>query len=148
MAKYMLGQFRHSLDDKNRVRIPAKFREGLGHPAYIIPGRAGCLYIVSEDNFENFVSRFTQADAYLDDATNDVATAFMMAGEELSEDAQGRVLFSKSTKEIASIDKEVVFVGKATYVEVWSAETFDKKFGVLNPDKISKMLESLRKQGV
>ncbi len=148
MAKYMLGQFRHSLDEKNRVRIPAKFREGLGHPSYIIPGRAGCLYIVAEDNFESFISRFANSDAFLDDTTNDVATAFMMAGDELSEDAQGRVLFTKAIKEIASINKDVVFVGKATYVEVWAAETFDAKFGVLNPDKISKMLESLRKQGV
>ena len=54
----MLGNARHQLDERNRFRIPVKFREGLGSNPYYLPGKNGCLYIVPEERFEEMFAPF------------------------------------------------------------------------------------------
>ena len=148
MAKFMLGSARHQLDDKGRWRIPAQFREGLGASAYILPGRAGSLYIVPESRFESVISSLTSSSLYANDDTNDLATAVMSAGGSLEEDAQGRVRIAPELLKAAGIKKEVVFVGKATYVEVWPAEVWDSRYSVLDPENLERIIERLKKFGV
>lgn len=148
MPKFMLGNVRHQLDDKGRMRIPAKFREGVGANAYIVPGRVGCLFIIPEDRFESVIASLGADNLYADNDANNMATDILGNGDYLEEDAQGRVRLSKELAKTAGIDKEVVFVGKATYLEVWPAETWDARFSVLNPDNLNRMIEKLKKFGV
>lgn len=148
MAKVLIGKYRHTLDEKNRVRIPTKFKEGLSSTIYLLPGRTGCLYIIPEENFEKLAHKFTDVDIFSDDEINDVATMYFSAASEIKEDAQGRILLNDQVKSIAGIDKEIDFVGRNDYVEIWPAEEYDKKFGTLNPTKISKMLSDLKSRGL
>ncbi len=148
MPKFMLGNVRHQLDDKGRMRIPAKFREGVGANAYIVPGRVGCLFIIPEERFESVIASLGADNLYADNDANNMATDILGNGDYLEEDAQGRVRLSKELAKTAGIDKEVVFVGKATYLEVWPAETWDARFSVLNPDNLNRMIEKLKKFGV
>ncbi len=147
MAKFMLGNFRHQLDDKNRVRVPVKFREGLGSSAYYLPGKNGCMYIVPEDKFEEMLAPYVGGDPYMSDSDDFSRAIFAFSGE-LEDDANGRVTFDKTLKEKFGFKKELVFVGKATYLEVWPAEVWDARYGVLDPDKISKMIQDLKNKGV
>ncbi len=148
MPKFMLGNVRHSLDDKYRGRIPAKYREGIGSSAYIVPGRSGCLYIIPEEKFESVIKTIGSDNLYGNDAENDLATEILGNGDYLEEDGQGRVKFSKELRDAAAIKKEVVFVGKGTFLEVWPAEAWDQRFSVLNPDNLNRMLQNLKKYGV
>ncbi len=146
MKKFMLGNYRHSLDDKNRVRIPVKFREALGARPYYLPGKGGCMYIVPAESFSNMFSSYCADNPFMSDSS-DVTTWIFGHSGELEEDSAGRVSIDKSITETYNFKKEVVFVGKASYVEVWPAELWDEKFGALDPDKITKMIESLKKRG-
>lgn len=148
MPKFMLGNVRHQLDDKGRMRIPAKYREGIGANAYILPGRAGCLYIIPEEKLESVVASLGVDNLYSNTAANDLATDILGNGDYVEEDAQGRVRLSKELSKTAGIDKEVVFVGKVTYLEIWPAEVWDERFSVLNPDNLNRMLEKLKNLGV
>ncbi len=148
MAKYMLGSARHQIDDKGRVRIPAKFREGLGATSYIIPGRVGCIYIIPEARFEEVLAKFMNDNPYANDATNDLFSELMAISGALEEDAQGRVRISQEIIQTVSIKKELVFVGKGIYVEVWPAEVWDSKHNALNPDNLNKIIEKLKSFGV
>lgn len=148
MPKFMLGNVRHQLDDKYRMRVPAKFREGIGASSYILPGRAGCLYIIPENKFESVLSTLGNDALYGNDALSDMATDILGNGDNLEEDAQGRVKLSKELRDTAKISKEVVFVGKGTYLELWGAESWDARFSVLNPDNLKRMLDNLKKFGV
>lgn len=147
MTTIVYGNFHHSLDDKNRVRIPSKIKDAFSATLFLVPGRTGCLYLVAEDKIEAFVSKFINTDPFSDDDINDISTAFFSATEELKEDAQGRILLKDSIKKIAGINKDIVFVGKGNYAEIWPAEEYDRKFGVLNPTKISDMLAQLKNRG-
>ena len=148
MPKFMLGNVRHQLDDKGRMRIPAKFREGVGANAYVVPGRAGCLYVIPEDKFESVIASLGVDNLYANNDANDMATDILGNGDYLEEDAQGRVRLSKELAKTAGIDKEIVFVGKATFLEIWPAEAWDARFSVLNHDNLNRMLDKLKKYGV
>lgn len=146
MPKFMLGNARHQLDERNRFRIPAKFREGLGECPYLLPGRNGCMYIVPEERFEELFNSLIGNNPYTSDA-EDFTTQVFSLSSELDEDAQGRVTLSKEASKLLKANKELVFVGKVTYLEMWSAEAWEERYGVLNPDKLDKMLQDLKKRG-
>lgn len=153
MLQYMLGNVRHMLDDGYRMRIPAKFTKSLGDPAYIVPGRKvmgdkRCLYILPHERFESVVEKLDTQSLYGGDETIEDATVLLGLGDTINEDPQGRVKLEKSLCSFAGIFKEIVFVGKGTYLEVWAAEVWDERFGVLNSDNLNKVLENLKKHGV
>ena len=104
MAKFMLGNYRHSLDEKNRFRIPVKFREGLGANPYYMPGKNGCLYIVPEERFEEMFAQFINQNPYTSDTDEFTSSVFAFSGP-LEEDAQGRVTLDKNIKEKYGISK-------------------------------------------
>ena len=68
--------------------------------------------------------------------------------EKLAEDQQGRVRLSKELCSCASIEKDMVFVGKGTYLELWSAEVWDERYSILNKSNLDKVLDNLKKHGV
>lgn len=153
MFSFMLGNVRHQLDEKDRMRIPAKYRESLGSVSYILPGRKVdgnhcCLYIIPYDKFEKVLAKLESDELYSGDEKLDAATTILGASEELTEDGQGRVRLSKEFCSCASIEKDVVFVGKGTYLELWSAEVWDERYSILNKSNLDKVLDNLKKHGV
>lgn len=146
MPKFMLGNARHQLDERNRFRIPAKFREGLGENPYIFPGRNGCMYIVPEDHIEQLLGTFIGDNPYTSD-NEDLTTQIYSLSEPIEEDTQGRITLSKEASKLIKAKKELVFVGKITHLEMWAAEVWDERYGVLEPGKLERMLEDLKKRG-
>ncbi len=147
MAQILLGNARHQLDEKNRFRIPVKFRDALGKEPVIVPGKNGCAYVVGQDRFNSWFSSVSNENPYFSD-TDELLSVLSNMGGDLKEDSQGRMTLEKKLKDFLDIDKELVFVGKINYLEVWPAEKWDARYGVLNPDKIDKMIQDLRKRGV
>lgn len=153
MFDFMLGNVRHQLDEKDRMRIPAKYREALGGTSYILPGRKVdgnhcCLYVIPYDKFEKVFAKLDSDELYGGDERVDAATTILGAAEKLTEDAQGRVKLSKELCSCASIEKDMVFVGKGTYLELWSAEVWDERYSILNKSNLDKVLDNLKKRGV
>ena len=153
MFDFMLGNVRHQLDEKDRMRIPAKYREALGGTSYILPGRKVdgnhcCLYVIPYDKFEKVFAKLDSDELYGGDERVDAATTILGAAEKLTEDGQGRVRLSKELCSCASIEKDLVFVGKGTYLELWSAEVWDERYSILNKSNLDKVPDSLKKHGV
>ena len=148
MPKFMLGNVRHQLDDKGRMRIPAKYREVLGGTSCILPGRAGALFIVPEDKLMETLEAVREANAFANSDANDLSTAITANANYLEEDGQGRVRLPAELAQMVGIKKDIVFVGKLTYLEVWPAEVWDARYSVLNPDNLAKVLDRLKNLGV
>ena len=115
MPKFMLGNVRHQLDDKGRMRIPAKYREVLGGTSCILPGRAGCLFIVPEDKLTETMEAVTEHNAFANSEANDISTDITSNAHYLEEDAQGRVRLPAELAKLVGIKKEIVFAGKMTW---------------------------------
>lgn len=120
-----IGEYRHSLDSKNRLIMPAKFRDELGSSFVITKGLDNCLFIYSGEEWRNIENKLKALPMTNKDARAFVR--FFFAGAtECEIDKQGRVLIPSNLKEFARIDKDVVIIGVSTRLEIWSVDEWNK----------------------
>ncbi len=115
-----MGEFNHSIDPKNRVIVPAKFREGLGESFVASAGLDGCLYMWKYADWEGFVTRLEELPFTKE--TRELQRFFSQNSAELEFDKQGRVLIPANLKALAGIEKDVTFIGAIGKVELWARE--------------------------
>lgn len=119
-----MGEYRHSIDDKGRIIIPAKFRELLGQDFVVTKGLDNCLFIYPVDEWKSFETKLKSLPISNKNARK--FTRFFLAGAtSCSLDKLGRTLIPLNLREFADIEKEVVLVGVSQRVEIWSKENWD-----------------------
>ena len=120
------GMFEHQLDDKNRLRIPSKFKKELvgenGEKSYsFFRGMTRCICVMADDQLDETVASIS------DDAISEssqAATMFFSWIFSAEEDAQGRVVLPPILKRIAGIKKDIITIGRGNRLEIWSAERY------------------------
>ena len=138
-----LGSFRHQIDQKNRMRIPTKFKQGLGSNFVITKGTNKCLFLLPE-NDSGLLSKIAELPVFDLEAQKSVRAVLSSAFEAV-EDGQGRVLLPKELVAHAGIVKNIVFVGVGERVEIWAEENWDNYNKDVDFDAAA---ESLKKFGV
>jgi MraZ protein len=119
-----IGEYRHSLDVKGRIIVPAKFRDGLGEKFVLTKGLDGCLFAYSKEEWANFEEKIKTLPLTNKDARAFVR--FFFAGAvECEIDKQGRTLISPMLREYAGLNKDLVIIGVSNRVEIWSQEKWD-----------------------
>lgn len=118
-----MGEFNHSIDPKNRVIVPAKFRDELGESFVLTAGLDGCLYLCPTKDWEAFVEKLAQLPFTKE--TREFQRHFTQNAAECEIDKQGRILIPSNLKTLAGLDKDVVFVGVIGKVELWSKERLE-----------------------
>lgn len=116
------GVFYHGLDPKNRVFIPAEFREDLGENFYIYRAKENCLCLYNNERWEELVATISS------DTNSNVARnrkrKFFSRVASCKMDKQGRITISAECLEYASLEKEVVVVGMGNCIELWNTEAW------------------------
>lgn len=126
-----IGEYQHTLDPKNRVIMPAKFREKLGDSFVMTKGLDNCLFVYSQNEWSIVEEKLKSLPMTNKDARAFVRFFFAGASEcEL--DKQGRMVMPTNLKEYAKIDKELVIIGVSTRIEIWSREEWNKFNGDAN----------------
>lgn len=120
-----IGEYNHSLDPKNRLIIPAKFREQLGEAFVMTKGLDNCLFVYSIDEWRVVEEKLKSLPMTNKDARAFVRFFFAGASE-CEIDKQGRTLVPSNLKDYANIDKDVVIIGVSTRIEIWSLEQWNK----------------------
>lgn len=120
-----MGEFQHTIDDKGRLTIPARFREGLGEKFVITKGLDNCLFVYPMNGWAEMEQKlrslpFTRADARA------FVRFFFSGATECEVDRQGRILLPANLREYARLEKEVVIVGVASRVEIWSRSLWEE----------------------
>ncbi|EPY6470226.1 division/cell wall cluster transcriptional repressor MraZ [Clostridium sporogenes] len=120
-----IGEYNHSLDTKNRIIIPAKFREELGKNFVLTKGLDGCLYVYPKSQWEVLQKKLETLPL-----TNKNARAFVRfffsGAHELEIDKQGRTLIPQNLLEYGQIQKEIVSIGVSNRIEIWSKDKWDE----------------------
>lgn len=137
----LIGEFHHNIDDKSRLVMPSKFRDGIGSSFVITKGLEGCLFIYSMSEWNMLVEKlkklpFTKKDARA------FLRFFLSGAQECTFDKQGRIAIPLPLVNYASLKKECVIIGVNDRLEVWSEEKFNDFFNE-NEDNISDIAESL-----
>lgn len=114
-----LGEYEHTLDDKNRLTLPARFREAFADGGVVTRGMDGCLYVFTRDAWERFVSvRLEGLDPFSLEARQ--MGRFIFAGAaEAQPDKQGRIALPPALVQHAKLNREVVVAGVRDHVEIW-----------------------------
>ena len=109
----------HNLDSKNRLFIPARFRDQLGERFYIMPGAETNLFVYPQETFEEIAEQYRKTHRGLKQQT-----AFFSNVVEATVDNQGRVTLEGRHVQHAELVKEVAVVGSGRRVEIWPMEKF------------------------
>ena len=118
-----MGEFNHTIDPKNRVIVPAKFREGLGEKFVVSAGLDGCLYLMKNEDWESFAESLNELP--INKESRQLVRFFMRNAQECEPDKQGRILLGEDLIRFAGIKKDVVVVGNGEHIEIWSKERLD-----------------------
>lgn len=114
-----MGEYHHTIDQKGRLIIPARFREGLGERFIVTKGLDTCLFLYPMAEWQRLEAKLQQLPFTSRDARA-FARFFFSGACECELDAQGRILIPENLRSYARLDKDVVVIGVASRVEVWS----------------------------
>ena len=140
----LTGEYQHNMDLKGRVTVPSKFREDLGDKFYVCKGLDGCLFVYPNDEWTRFEEKLKSLPLTNKNARQ--FTRFFLAGAAACEvDKQGRILLPQVLREFASLEKDVVLVGVASRIEIWSRERWDESMNTYDGDmdEVAENMESL-----
>ncbi len=127
-----MGTYNNSIDAKNRVIVPAKFREQLGTSCIVTCGLDCCLNIYSESDWEKQVAKIEKMPES-DPKVRAFIRHFCANASVCDFDKQGRIVLSSNLLAYAGITKELVTLGAMKKVEIWAKEVWE------DPDNPEKM---------
>ena len=120
----LMGEYRHTIDDKGRIIIPSKLRKDLSDNIIVTRGIEECLFIYSKDEWEKIVDKLNNLPFTKKDARAFVR--FFLSGATDAEfDKQGRINIQKPLIDYAHIEKDCIVVGTGTRLEIWSKNKWD-----------------------
>ena len=123
-VKSMLSNnFKHNVDVKNRLFVPAKYREELGETFVVSQSiRGNYLKIYSHSEWEKYIAPIK----LLPRKTSEEVLRFLIGNSiEVSPDAQGRIILPPTMLQFASISKGTVIIGCGDYAEIWAEESYE-----------------------
>ena len=127
----------YRLDSKGRLSIPTKWRERVGKEFYLVGVTihgCRCLNLYPEEKFNQVYDSLNQG---TENQKYDILASFFDDAEEIVADAQGRFTVAQRLKDNAGLtnNSDVVFRGMGQYIEIWSADEFEKLSGGFDRDK-------------
>lgn len=139
-----MGEYNHTVDPKGRVIVPSKFRETLGDEFVVTKGLDGCLFVYDMKEWNVFEEKLKSLPITNKDSRQFVR--FFLAGAATVEvDKQGRILIPGVLREFAELTKDVVLIGVASRVEIWSKERWN---GTASYDDMEEIAEHMADLGL
>ncbi len=136
----LIGEYQHNIDAKNRVIVPAKFREDLGKHFYVTKGLDGCLFVISSQGWEQLQAKIA---AMPISKSRSLQRFFFAGAAEAEPDKQGRILIPQNLREYAGLEKDVTIIGASVRAEIWSTERWNAVNSELTQDSIAEVMDAL-----
>lgn len=118
-----IGEYRHTIDDKGRLAIPAKFRSSL-KKAVVTRGLDACLFVYSMSEWKILAEKL--ANLPISQANSRAFARLMLAGAmDVDIDSQGRIVLPEYLRSYAGLGKQVVLAGLYNRIELWSEAAWE-----------------------
>ena len=124
MVVVFLGTHKPRLDDKNRVILPAKFRDALLDGLVMTKGQDRCVVIWTKAGFAEYAETLRHGSQTSERVRAYTRVLFASAHDD-APDRQGRVTIPSNLREYAGLAREVVVVGADTRIEIWDAAAWE-----------------------
>lgn len=115
----LLGTHEHTVDEKNRLTLPARFRDAFAEGLVLTRGMDGCVSVYTRAAWDQLVSvRLVDLDPFTHEARQ--MNRFIYAGASDAElDRQGRVVLPQALIDHAQLEREVIVAGLRDHLEIW-----------------------------
>jgi len=141
-----LGTFEHSIDEKNRLMLPKKFRQDLGRSGVLTRGLDGCLFLYPTSSWKKIEKKLIETPLTSRDARS-FARHMLSGAMEVEIDKFGRVLLPLYLKKYAKLSKEAVVLGLGERVEIWGKSVWGK-YSLKLAEKTDEVAERLSELGI
>jgi transcriptional regulator MraZ len=123
----LLGEYEHALDDKNRVTLPARFRQEFADGVFVARGIDPCLLVYPPDGWTRFVEeQMADLNPFSREARQ--MSRYLFAGTvETDLDKQGRIMVPPPLLEHAKLRREVVVAGVRDHLELWEPSAWRRE---------------------
>lgn len=119
----LIGEYTHSIDEKNRLSLPAKFRSEMGKKLVLTPGLDSCLFVFTMKEWSTIESKLNSSSLLQSD--NRSFNRFMFGGAvEAEVDSIGRILVPDFLRDRAGLKNKVVIIGVSSRVEIWNEKAW------------------------
>jgi MraZ protein len=116
----LVGEHEHTVDEKNRLTLPARFRDSFSGGGVVTRGMDGCLFVYSRERWQELVdSRLGSLDPLSRDDRM-MQRYFFSGAAEFEPDRQGRIMLPAALIEHAQLGREVVVAGVYDHLEIWN----------------------------
>jgi MraZ protein len=127
----LLGAHEHTIDDKNRLTLPAKFRQAFADGVVITRGLDGCLFAYRRPDWDRLVeSRLSTLDTLSPEGRR-LQRHFFSGATEADLDKQGRVMVPKELIDHAALGRDVVVTGVNDRLEIWDRAAWRKELAAV-----------------
>ena len=121
-----LGQYRHSLDDKGRMIVPARFRDLLDGTIYLTQGFDHNLRVLPEAAFVAIYERVTEMSS-TNPTARQLRRLIFSTAQQVDIDSNGRILIPKYLRDVAHLSAEAIIVGVGEALEIWSPGAWESQ---------------------
>jgi len=127
----LLGAHEHTIDDKNRLTLPAKFRQAFADGIVVTRGLDGCLFAYRRPDWDRLVDSRLAALDPLSPEGRRLQRHFFSGATETDIDKQGRVMVPRELIEHAKLGREVVVAGVHDRLEIWDRAAWRKELAAV-----------------
>lgn len=122
------GEYHNIVDEKGRLSIPVKFRDGLmagGELPVLTRGFDQCLWLLTAEDWKKNEEQFSQMNPF-DADSRKVVRVIAASSVDCELDKQGRIAIPSALREAAGLKRDVVVAGIMNHIEIWDRETFER----------------------
>jgi len=137
----LIGEYRHTLDDKKRISLPSKFRKEIGKSIVITRGLDNCLFVYPQKEW-GVISQKLGSLGFGQASTRGFNRYMLAGATEVTVDSVGRILLPEHLTSFAGIKSKVVFAGVYNRIEIWEEKRWETnmKKVVQNADAMAENL--------
>ena len=123
----LTGEFRNTLDEKGRLSLPARLRNGLAGNAFVLTrGLDACLWLFTPETWEEFARKITSVGSPFDPNARLVQRRLLAPSQEVEVDKLGRISVPQSLRDYAGLSRECTILGMASYIEIWDSQAYSR----------------------
>ncbi|HEX7724615.1 MAG TPA: division/cell wall cluster transcriptional repressor MraZ [Candidatus Paceibacterota bacterium] len=116
----IIGTHFHTIDDKNRLSLPSKFRKEMGKSVVVTPGLDTCLFIFTAEEWEKISGKLAGNESSMFKADNRSLNRYLLGmAVEVEVDKAGRMLIPDHLRSRAKLESKVAIIGVRDRVVIW-----------------------------
>ncbi len=129
------GRYEHTIDEKGRLNIPARFRDLFiehSQGKLVLTCFDSCIEAYPLDEWRHLEEKLKSLSLFQKDVRTFSRLVYASAAE-CSLDSQGRILIPANLREMSQLGRDVILVGVSNRMEIWSQERWEAFFGESSP---------------